>query len=516
MSTRVVPFQVDAEAAAQRFRGMMTRGVFRPRDLASAGTWETAKPLYLPVRRVRVTMSTNWSALSGTKQRNGQLTWSPVTGQHHGVHEGIVVLGAPGPWFRALPRLTASLPHAVEADPSAEVVRATVSEEDTKKDALKTAKRLEEQACLRMVPGPGRKGIKVSSTIESLEVEDVLVPVYEVAVSHHGTRHVGFVDGHSGALFARPPTSGGRVGALIAGVVGVLALLVAGFLGISTLSAAQLAAGAAALAEHHAREEEARVAQVQTEWSAQRERLSADLLAVEPMLAARDAAASRAALSAATPALARFDSDLDDAELDGLVKQAAALDGAVTHLEAVSRGLAAANVVVGDKSQCTTPKAIADAWADLRQTRPTDPEYGKATALTGRLEKCRSAAEKELSAGLKQIMIGQREAMAEKLGRGFLDNGFDVRVSLRGVSKNEMRLDFILMSKVLVHQITDGGSMSEGAFLRNLQNAGVRRVVFSDTWNESWSYDLEPEDEDHGGRAVLAGMGLGEKLVLEK
>lgn len=519
MAGKVVAHTVDPADAARRFRRAMTRGFFRPGDLESAGQWEPPKALLVPVRVVRVTLSSNWSALSGTNQKNGHLTWMPVTGQHRGVHADIVLPAAAGPWFRRLPRLVeAARSSATDggARPDVTVVAPTVAEEATQQEALKVARKKEELACLSMVPGAGRKGIKVSSTVEAVEIKDVLVPLYEVAVVHHGTRHVGLVDGRTGALSVSPPTSAGRMAAVVGGVPGALLLAFVVLFALSTLSAAQLAATAAAKAEDDARLERARVEQVQVEWASTRDGLVASLGEAESKAAARDVAGARQVMSSVEPSLQRFDPDVDDETLDLLVKRSREVGAALDHMETVARGLAAARAVVGDKEQCTTLKAIGDAWADLTQTLPTDPEYKQAAGLTSKLERCRLSAEKELSAGLKKIMVGQRETMAAELERNFLDGGFDVDVRLRGAAKNELQLDYVLMSKVLVHQMTDGGSMSDGSLLSNLQKAGFRKVVFYDTWQESWSYTLEPQDEDHGGRTVLAGMGLGEPLVLTK
>ncbi|MSQ00490.1 MAG: hypothetical protein EXR71_01190 [Myxococcales bacterium] len=70
------------------------------------------------------------------------------------------------------------------------------------------------------------------------------------------------------------------------------------------------------------------------------------------------------------------------------------------------------------------------------------------------------------------------------------------------------------MSRVTTHKLTDDSSVSDGSLLGNLQRIGFRKVTFSDTYNESWTYTLTPPDESHGGRAVLEPMGLGAPLVL--
>jgi hypothetical protein len=63
--------------------------------------------------------------------------------------------------------------------------------------------------------------------------------------------------------------------------------------------------------------------------------------------------------------------------------------------------------------------------------------------------------------------------------------------------------------------MTDGGSMSAGSLLANLEKIGFQRVTFRDGYDYGVYYDLDPGDEANGGASALAGLGLSQPLVLK-
>ncbi len=182
----------------------------------------------------------------------------------------------------------------------------------------------------------------------------------------------------------------------------------------------------------------------------------------------------------------------------------------------VADGLDEAARVASDVKQCDQPAAIANAWAKLKQARPTDESWHAALAAAGRLEVCRKSTERQLSAGLQKIMMAQREGWSQKTDTVFLDNGMNVAISLAGANKDRATLKWALMSRAAAHKLTDGGSMDPSSFLGGLQKIGFRRVTFTDGYDESWSYTLEPDNESNGGKLVLGQHGLGEPLTLAR
>lgn len=179
-----------------------------------------------------------------------------------------------------------------------------------------------------------------------------------------------------------------------------------------------------------------------------------------------------------------------------------------------SDALASARAVVSDKSLCDTPKAISEAWNKLRALDRSKGDWASAVSLAARLERCRKQAEMHLTAGLKETMIQQRREWAKRMETASLDQGMDVDFTLEGAGRDHLKVKWALMSKAVVHKITGGGSMADGAFLSSAQKMGCRRVSFTDGWQFSVYYDLSPMDESTGGQTVLAQMGIGAPLVL--
>lgn len=202
-------------------------------------------------------------------------------------------------------------------------------------------------------------------------------------------------------------------------------------------------------------------------------------------------------------------------QVDAGLAQQAAEKAETARRASRAAAVAAAERVAKDKSACDTPKAIADAWTQLKLTKRGDPEWPAAVAAAAGLERCRKATEASLSKGVQRIMVQQREQWAQRAEVAMLDKGMNVDFTLSGPAKDRVTVKWALMSKATVHQITNGGSMQEGAFLSQLQKVGFRRVTFTDGFDYGVYYTLTPTDETSGGASVLQGMGIGSPLVLQ-
>jgi hypothetical protein len=181
----------------------------------------------------------------------------------------------------------------------------------------------------------------------------------------------------------------------------------------------------------------------------------------------------------------------------------------------IAEGIAAAKKVVADREQCQTSKAIADAWTKVKLVKKDDSEWAEATGAVAGLERCRKQTERSLSAGLQGIMKQQRQTAARNMEKAMLSQGMDMDFTVTGTQSDRLTVKWALMGKVAVFKITNDGSMAEGSFLSNIQNAGFRRVTFTDGFDFGYYYDLHPPDETKGGSTVLAGMGLGSPLTLQ-
>lgn len=450
-----------------------------------------------------------------------------MTGTHRGVHSDIVFPVASGPWngpvFAAMRKLGSIPLHRHDVDGDTEVVSSSMSAKETKEKAYELAQVEEKKACFHMVPGKLKRGLKLNTTVDGLELEKILVPIYAVEVEYKGRNLSGYVDGAMGMVFASPPTSTERVFSTIAVSVGVVVLGVALFLavggimaGVASHQAAEQARIEAIQREETARAEEERLAALRVELDGRRDQLVELLDAVGEPLEAREPEAARLALTSAESEIKPYRDDLGEEALAEIWPRLVELRGGVEHIEAVATGLEKARAVVGDEEKCNTPLELSEAWSDLQAVTAEDPEWREATRLASRMERCRAATERDLTNGLRDLMVSQREELAKTMEVAYLDGGFDIGVRVQGQYKDQIRFTYVLFSKALVHQLTDGGSMSSGALLRNLQDAGFKKVVFSDGYNSYWTYTLEPTDESSSGKEVLKEFGLGEPIRLSQ
>jgi len=88
--------------------------------------------------------------------------------------------------------------------------------------------------------------------------------------------------------------------------------------------------------------------------------------------------------------------------------------------------------------------------------------------------------------------------------------GIDSRVRATGQYKDSFVLTWILVSRVIVHQLG-----KDGELLKSLQDMGFKKASFKDGYSESWNYSLHPESENNIGGQVLEKMGIGKPLVLK-
>lgn len=148
------------------------------------------------------------------------------------------------------------------------------------------------------------------------------------------------------------------------------------------------------------------------------------------------------------------------------------------------------------KSKCESADDLGAAWERLRTIAKGDPLYGRATTAAAALERCRRTNYQVMLNGLRDVMKAQREKFANDYERQLLGEGMDVHVRLGGSLEDRVTIQYVLLNRAWAFKITDGGSVTDGSFLGQLQKIGFKRVTFSDGYDESYSYDLEPTTEE--------------------
>ncbi len=421
------------------------------------------------------------------------MTWTPLSGQHQDsdAWAAFVVCDS---WRRHEKRLLATLGGASLARQKPEgavLAHTTMGAAEVEGKARELLQEVQRAACAEMIPGSAKRSLQVNTTFEDFSIQAVLVPAWELEVEDGGRVHRGWVDAASGRVHANKVASYKRIAAITGVVMGLAAVALLALFVMSALSGQVLLAAAEAerLERERVAEEELRA--MEEEWDSTKAELSVAVAAGEDALAQREPGDARAAVSEASGTLQRLTERLEDPDLDALWTRCQVLDAGIEHVGAIRRGIEATKVVISDRKKCTTPLEIQTAWADLQLVGPEEAERREAASLTRSLERCRAKTERELSAGLGKMMMDQRIAMAPKMERSFLDDGLDVRVSVEGTNKDRLRMTWVLFGRATVHQMTDGGAMRPSSFLRNLQDAGFRKVTFSDGFSESIFYDLE-------------------------
>lgn len=107
-----------------------------------------------------------------------------------------------------------------------------------------------------------------------------------------------------------------------------------------------------------------------------------------------------------------------------------------------------------------------------------EKEYPQAQKLLAELDRRKAIIEKIANMAARQLVV-------EEMERKMLSQGMDFEFSVTGPNKDRLRVKYILMSRPLVYKLTN-----ETEFLENMKRGGFKKVVFTDGYNESWSYDL--------------------------
>lgn len=287
---------------------------------------------------------------------------------------------------------------------------------------------------------------------------------------------------------------------LSAGAAVLLAVLTGAIAGLLQLPGQGLDASRAAASKERLTQEQA--AQAAQHKTSETKRLLQEMQENVRAGKWRDAEASRAAaakLDGGNPALTSAEPEISEhnRQLD--------VDDAISDASRIS----------ASREDCETPKTIAAAWQKLGRAKSTDTRWRDAVAAAAVLEGCRIKTMKALDKGMRDIMVAQREAWPAQADRVFLDRGLNVKIRLSGPNKEIATLEWALMSRAAAHQLTNGGSTANDSFLGGLQKIGFKRVTFTDGFDESWFYTLEPTDESNGGAMVMREQGLDRPLLLK-
>lgn len=86
----------------------------------------------------------------------------------------------------------------------------------------------------------------------------------------------------------------------------------------------------------------------------------------------------------------------------------------------------------------------------------------------------------------EKLMVQQRRDFADRLETQYLDQGMDIRVSVRGAGATTLRMEFVLFNRVWAHKFgQDAGAWA------TIRDAGFKRVEMSDGYDFSWYWTID-------------------------
>ena len=217
---RVAPFQLNRDEAVQIMRRWLGRGFWRPGDLSESAAVVTMTPVYVPYWVFEATTHTYWTADTSRTPSGARGDWYPLTGEHRGRYEGLLV-GASG---ALTPGETAALcpfdldrgvtPDQVDLE-NVTVEQFAVARKYARPLARAGLEAAEANTCdAQYVPDRSRN-LKVNVRIEGLTSQPVLLPIWIMAYRYRDRVFRFVANGQSGKATGSAPVSMFKIAAAL-------------------------------------------------------------------------------------------------------------------------------------------------------------------------------------------------------------------------------------------------------------------------------------------------------------
>lgn len=232
----VVPFSIARDRAMEILRRWLNEGFFTPGDLSRQAEVVGMTAVYVPYWIFSGNARTNWTADSSTFTRPARGDWFPLTGEHSGRHDGIVV-GASGALTPA--ETLALCPFDLSAGTKPDQVdlenvifeQFTVPRKYARPLAIDAIKAAERDICREnYVPGRSRN-VQANVLVTSLSSVGVLLPVWIMAYRYQHQLFRFLINGKSGRTTGTKPVSMTKI-VLTACAIGAGVLLLVGMLAL--------------------------------------------------------------------------------------------------------------------------------------------------------------------------------------------------------------------------------------------------------------------------------------------
>ncbi|MCB9476130.1 MAG: hypothetical protein H6684_08115 [Deltaproteobacteria bacterium] len=250
---RLVLFQIDRDKALELFWKWLGNGWFRPRDLTSSASVENLRGVYLPFWAVGANAESSWTGDAGydyteqephtVRDAQGQsrteyrtvtkTRWQPASGQHQSRYDDLLVVASAAmtqAWETNIQPfdMTKAVPYAPEYLMGYAAENPTTTLEVAVRSAKEEFHRMEHEACEAMVPGDRYQNVNVVTRLSNVTHDLALLPLWIAAYRYKGEVYRFLVNGQSGKVQGKAPTSWAKVVALIVGIgaaVGIGALI---------------------------------------------------------------------------------------------------------------------------------------------------------------------------------------------------------------------------------------------------------------------------------------------------
>ncbi len=246
----VLPFKVTKNTAVDLFKTWIGKGkLFRPSKLDKLARMDGINSVYLPFWTYDAQTASNWHAEAGyhyyesqtytdsdgnTQTRQVQKTrWVPVSGYYEQYFNDVLVVGSHGLKQNEVEKISPfELNDVVNYDSrfilghESEVYQKDVHEgykvaDDIMDDEIRSQ-------CSRRVPGDTQRNLRINTRKSKVTFKHLLLPVWIAAYQFKGKTFRFIVNGQTGKVSGKKPTSWGKVIIAIliaAGVIGGLVWL---------------------------------------------------------------------------------------------------------------------------------------------------------------------------------------------------------------------------------------------------------------------------------------------------
>jgi hypothetical protein len=231
----IVPFAIPREQAVAAMRKWLGSSIWRPGDLSEQALIVSMTPVYVPFWVFEAQTHTYFCADSSHTPRGACASWYPVSGQHEGTYDGLLV-GASAVLTTAETMaicpfdLAPALPPEKVDLQNATFERFSVPRKYARPLASQGFETLESQECEQLVPGRARN-VHVNVRITDLSSRPMLLPVWIMAYRYQDRVFRFLLNGQTGRATGQAPVSwyriGGAIAAAVAAILLVLSLLFA-------------------------------------------------------------------------------------------------------------------------------------------------------------------------------------------------------------------------------------------------------------------------------------------------